>query len=270
MKVYFNDTTSQRLRTVKRGSGLINTLINKLPVELHLPGYRYCGPGTRLRKRLLRGDNGINPLDEACKEHDIAYSKSNDLDKRHEADRVLKKKAWDRFLSKDARFGEKAAALTISGIMKGKTVLGMGARRSKRVKRNTGVITFNKAVQMARQSIGGKLRSNLRTTAQHALAALKKKKVLPPKKRILPVPKTGGFLPLIPLFAALGALGSLGGGAAAVAKAVNDAKSASKTLEETKRHNQAMESATIGKGLYLKPYKRGLGVYFNPYQKNFQ
>ena len=53
----------------RRGKGLLNKVINKLPVELHILGYQYCGPGTKLRKRLSRGDPGINPLDTACKEH---------------------------------------------------------------------------------------------------------------------------------------------------------------------------------------------------------
>lgn len=34
----------------KRGKGLVNQLINKLPVELHIPGYSFCGPGTKLKK----------------------------------------------------------------------------------------------------------------------------------------------------------------------------------------------------------------------------
>ncbi|KAK4871889.1 hypothetical protein RN001_016013 [Aquatica leii] len=222
-----------------KGFGLINTLVNKLPVELHLPGYNFCGPGTRLTKRLARGDKGINPLDEACREHDIAYSQTNDLSKRHEADRKLGSIAWQRFRSKDASFGEKAAALTISGVMKGKTKLGMGQKRKKK-----------------RGSI------NLKSTVKQAMKVLRQQKVSPPKQRIIPIPKTGGFLPLIPLFAALGAIGSLGGGAAAVAKAVNDAKTAAKTLEETKRHNQAMEAASVGKGLYLKPYKKVLDYIY--------
>ena len=57
-----------------RGSGLLNRAINALPIELHIPGYQFCGPGTHLEKRLVRGDRGINPLDAACREHDIAYS----------------------------------------------------------------------------------------------------------------------------------------------------------------------------------------------------
>jgi hypothetical protein len=49
---------------------------------------------------------------------------------------------------------------------------------------------------------------------------------------VIPVPKSGGFLPLIPIFAALGALGSLGGGAATIVKAVNAAKEAQIQLKE--------------------------------------
>lgn len=35
--------------------------------EWHLPGYNYCGPGTKVVTRLVRGDKGINNLDEGCK-----------------------------------------------------------------------------------------------------------------------------------------------------------------------------------------------------------
>ena len=85
--------------------------------------------------------------------------------------------------------------------------------------------------------------------------------------RILPIPrKIGGFLPfLIPLFAGLSATGALAGGAAGIAKAVNDAKAAKRQLEESQRHNSAMEAIAVGKGLYLKPYKTGYGSYLKPY-----
>ena len=84
--------------------------------------------------------------------------------------------------------------------------------------------------------------------------------------RVLPIPQRGGFLPLIlPIFAALSALGSLAGGAAGVASAVNKAKEAKKAFDESKRHNETMEAMAIkGSGLYLKPYKTGLGLYLNP------
>ena len=72
---------------------LINRAVDLLPVELHLPGYRFCGPGTRLEERLARGERGINELDEACREHDIAYAKYKDNERRRAADRVLAGKA---------------------------------------------------------------------------------------------------------------------------------------------------------------------------------
>ena len=56
------------------GRGLFNIVLSNLPAELHIPGYQFCGPGTKLAERLSRGDSGINPLDSACKEHDIVYS----------------------------------------------------------------------------------------------------------------------------------------------------------------------------------------------------
>lgn len=79
--------------------------------------------------------------------------------------------------------------------------------------------------------------------------------------RVIPIPKTGGFLPLIPIFAGLSATGSLAGGIAGITKAINDYKSAKKQLAEFKRHNMNMEALCIGKGLHLKPYKNGLGIY---------
>jgi len=74
------------------------------------------------------------------------------------------------------------------------------------------------------------------------------------KKRILPIAKRDGAVPFLPI---LGALGSLIGGAASVAKAVNDSKAARRQLEELQRHDRAMEQS---RGLYLGPYKHGQGV----------
>jgi len=85
--------------------GLLNRAINALPFELHIPGFQFCGPSTRLtsQKRLgHRGDEGINPLDTACREHDIAYFRSNDLIDRYAADKVLADKARTRHCE---RFG---------------------------------------------------------------------------------------------------------------------------------------------------------------------
>ncbi|KAJ9599305.1 hypothetical protein L9F63_010219 [Diploptera punctata] len=99
------------------GSGFVNDIINKLPFELHIPSYQYCGPGTKLEKILARGDQGINPLDAACKNHDIAYRDHKDLKDRHAADKVLEHRALERVFSKDSSIGEKIASLGVAGVM---------------------------------------------------------------------------------------------------------------------------------------------------------
>lgn len=112
------------------GQGLLNSAINNLPVEFHIPKYNWCGPGTKVEKRLARNDPGINKLDEACKEHDIFYSKEKDLSQRHEADKVLASKAFKRFKASDASWKEKIAALGVAGAMKAKVKLGMGLNKN--------------------------------------------------------------------------------------------------------------------------------------------
>ena len=120
------------LSTLPAGA-VVNSAIDALPIELHLPGsYQYCGPGTKLQKRLARGDPGINKLDVACKEHDIAYSNYSDTERRSIADRALAEKAWQRVKSSDASLGERAAALAVTTAMKAKSAIGGGSRRRKR------------------------------------------------------------------------------------------------------------------------------------------
>lgn len=270
-------------RKTKKGRGLVNSLINKLPVELHLPGYQYCGPGTKLIKRLNRGDPGINQLDKACKEHDIAYNINKDQEKRNIADKILAGKAWQRFKSSDANLSEKANSLLVSALMTTKSKLGMGMNRKKSKKMKTGTkkcakkknhISFGSAIKAARKVLNTKKPNSLNESIKVALATAKnilksKKKIKLP--RVIPVPKIGGFLPfLIPLFAGLSAVGALSGGAAGIAKAVIAAKDAKKQLEESKRHNETMESIAMGRGLYLSPYRKGLGLYLKPNTpKNF-
>ena len=77
-------------------SSLVDNLINLLPFEIDAPGYHFCGPGTRLNERLEKGEKGVNPLDDYCREHDIAYANSGD---RSKADCLLAKCAFARLLS---------------------------------------------------------------------------------------------------------------------------------------------------------------------------
>lgn len=236
-----------------KGRGLVNNLINNLPFELHLPGYNYCGPGTRLQERLLRGDRGINGLDEACKSHDIAYSNYSDLQSRHNADLELIKMAKRRMQSKHASKGEKISSWLVKNIMKSKVKAGAGLKK------------FKSAVA----KIGRHLKKIKPKSNKDAIkiAYLTAKKIISGDKklylpRLIPVPKTGGILPLIPIFAGLSALGAIAGGASGIAKAVNDYKDSKKKFMESERHNKVMEAIAIGKGLYIKPYshKKGSGL----------
>jgi hypothetical protein len=81
MKVY---NTSNRKKddkrkgvVLKKESAIVNKLIDKIPIELHLLGYNFCSPDTKLAKRLARGDSGVNLLDSACKVHDISGLQMN-------------------------------------------------------------------------------------------------------------------------------------------------------------------------------------------------
>lgn len=244
------------------GSGVLNNLINKLPFEVHVPGYKFCGPGTRLERRLNRGDIPINQLDEACKEHDIAYSESREnLSERHEADKILAEKAWRRVKDNSASMGERTAAAAITGIMKTKRVIGAGNMKKKNNKVTLRKIVSHVRKESPKHSIDPVKDAILIARKVVKQAGGKKKLEVP---RVLPVPKIGGALPLIPIFAALSAAGSLSGGLASIVKAINQTKIASNELKESKRHNQTMEAIAIGKGLYLKPYKTGLGLHFEP------
>lgn len=247
----------------RTGKGLINSVINKLPIELHLPGgYQYCGPGTKLEKRIKRGDMGINPLDAACKQHDIAYSQNNNnMDERHKADKILTEKAWQRFKSKDAKFGEKASALLITNAMKAKTKLGLGGKP-----------TFSKAIKNIRDFVrkNGKSKDDKSKIKMALKFAKKEMKFVRKTPRIIPIPKSGGILPfLIPILAGLSAVGSIAGGTAAVVKTFNEIKDAKNRLKESERHNNVMETVMLkkGSGLFLKPYKNGFGLFID--SKNY-
>lgn len=230
---------------------LLNTTINRLGSELHLPGYSFCGPGTKLQERLSRGEKGINKLDQSCREHDISYSQSTSLEDRHKADDILIENAWKRVRAKDSSVGEKLSAWVVTNLMKTKRALGMGRRRQKRN-------TFNKVVNQLAKHISLKKPTSVGEAIILAKNFVKKKKIKKVKiPRVIPI--RGGFLPLI--LAGLSALGAITGGVSAVTNAINRAKSAEADLQESKRHNQKMEAILLGKGLYLSPYKKGLGLH---------
>ncbi|KAE9523775.1 hypothetical protein AGLY_015835 [Aphis glycines] len=232
-----------------KGGGLINTLINKLLVELHVPGYQYCGPGTKLKKRLVRGDKGINPLDAARRDHDIAYERSNSFADRNEADRILEQRAWERFKSKDSGLKEKAVAWGVTTAMQVKRKVGGGC--------GCGFKAVVKATKnVLKKNVGEK---NLMKLTKKCVAVARKtfKSTKTKVPRIVNILKKGGVLPLIPIFAGLSALGALTGGVSNVFNVANEFKS------NVPSH--------LGNGLYLTPYKGnsykiGDGLYITPYK----
>ena len=91
----------------------MNLIVNKFLLvgdnfmsEMHLrqPGFTYsaCGPFTKNKQRIQKfmqteDTNYIykNELDKACFQHDMAYGKYKDLEKRKQSDKVLKDKAFE-------------------------------------------------------------------------------------------------------------------------------------------------------------------------------
>lgn len=263
----------------KTGRGLLNSVINKIPFEAHIPGYQYCGPGTNLEKRLARGDTGINPLDSACKEHDIAYAKYNDGEERTKADKILSSKAWKRVISKDASTGERSAALLVAGMMKtkvGLSKLGKGLKKGRkkdaRKIKNNKKCSFKTLISKTAKSMKAakpKTADDIVNTALAAAHHIRKTKNIA-QPRVIPIPKSGGVLPLVPIFAGLSALGSLGGGASSIYNAIKSTNNGKNVLHENKRLKNGMGAISVGKskrgdGLYLRPYKKGYGLYLKPY-----
>ena len=88
----------------------MDSVVNNLPFEIHLPipgkgesvpggsfndtgRMSFAGPGTKVYKRLREGYKGTCELDEAAKEHDIAYSLYKDRESRTLSDLILAEKA---------------------------------------------------------------------------------------------------------------------------------------------------------------------------------
>lgn len=281
----------------KRGSGFIDKLIDKLPFEVHIPFYSYCGPGTKLEKRLARGDRGINLLDSACKRHDIAYSMNSDSENRSVADATLQQEAMKRVFSKDASLLERATSLGVAAAMKAKrTLSGKGLSKKKCPKKKAKVackkkaacknvkkkitgkgltkgkkkkasnvkskVSFASIVSKAKTAIKKKHPDNVESAIEVAVRSINQSK----KGKIISKPRTiklptveGGVLPLIPIFAGLSALGSIVGSAAGIANAINQVRKGQSDLQESMRHNRTMEAIAIGD-------KTGLGFYLQPEQ----
>ncbi len=278
----------------KTGTGFLNMLINKTPIELHAPGYQFLGPGTKLEERLSKGVEPKNQLDALAREHDIAYSKHSSLAERHKADKVLQVGAVKRFRARSASPREKFWAGVTATAMKGKRLLGAGlnsvpkmASRRKHVKRKRlqppskkgqglkrkrtgGSIQFNKAIQRITNAGKFSTDNSLKTNVQNALAAFRKlrkeKRIKYPTRRTIPLPKTGGVLPLIPIISGISALGGLAGGVSSIVKAIRDINEARKEVFN-KNSTKSGNGIKLGRGALYLP-KRGRGALYLPKRVN--
>lgn len=261
-------------KPVKEGRGVINSLIDNLPVPLHLPGYNYAGPGTPLDLHLERGVKPVNKLDEAAMRHDIAYSKSANLNDRHEADYELQEDAWKRFKSHDSNIGEKANAWLVTTAMRAKRALGAGVNKPKyvnypanldevdteklrnAVENKKGVIlTFR--CNRTKESIGGDTHIPLTkkqirgVKCSHAKNKDAKVRITTAQLKSVDTVE-GGFIPA--LLAAAPAIAAVGSLITSGVNAYNNKKANDKLVEERIRHNKAIEanaSKAKGDGVYI-------------------
>ena len=106
----------------------MNKIINKFLLagdkfipEMHLrqPGFTYsaCGPFTKNKERIENfmktGNTDFiykNELDRACFQHDMAYGKTKDLEKRTQSDKVLRDKAFK--IAKNPKYDDYQRGLT--------------------------------------------------------------------------------------------------------------------------------------------------------------
>ena len=113
-----------------KGSGIINKAINNLPFEMHLPGYNFLGPGTKLNKRLnpdltpKESSLPINRVDEAAMNHDICYLKNKDTKTRN---KVCDKKMLQDLNILNPSIRERIDKSIVGNIIRAKMAIGMGA-----------------------------------------------------------------------------------------------------------------------------------------------
>lgn len=130
-----NTIKTRFISTKTQGGSLLNTAINKLPFEAHMPGgYQFLGPGTNLKKRLKPDltpqpwSQPINRVDEAAYHHDVCYLKNKDTSTRN--------KICDKKMLEDLKdihnptLRERLDRSIVDKIIDTKMKFGMGTSRS--------------------------------------------------------------------------------------------------------------------------------------------
>ena len=82
-------TNTQFIKRDATGGNFLNTLVNKIPFEMYLPGLKFTGLGTKLCNRFNPDGTPkewsipINRVDNAAYHHDLSYLKHDDTKTRN-------------------------------------------------------------------------------------------------------------------------------------------------------------------------------------------
>ena len=77
--ITYDKTRTQFVKRGAAGGSVFNTFVNNLPFEMHLPGHKFTGPGTKLYKRLNKHgtpkewSTPINKVENEACHHDLRY-----------------------------------------------------------------------------------------------------------------------------------------------------------------------------------------------------
>jgi len=119
---------------VKSGGSLLNTVVNKLPFEMYLPGHNFTGPGTKLHKRLnpdgtpKEWSKPINKEDNAAYHHDLCCAKHPDTKTRNElCDKTMLQRLTEIV---NPTLRERFERGQVSNLIKSKVNLGLGLATS--------------------------------------------------------------------------------------------------------------------------------------------
>jgi hypothetical protein len=129
---------------IKSGTGVLNNLVNNLPVEVHMfaekgenvPGgsfnnqqnYSYAGPGTKYVQRAREGYQGINELDKMAKLHDQFYNENVDTQTRNISDVALAHRRNEIANDPKTDEAQRRDAKLVKTLMENKARFGLGLK----------------------------------------------------------------------------------------------------------------------------------------------
>ncbi len=190
------------------------------------------------------------------------YDRYKDVKERHKADKILADRAAELAKSKDINWKERVASYFVSKIMHSKVMLGFGMKK----KCGRGLVMddkiFNKIIKKTRKVLKREKPSTeiqavklAMKVAKKSLKGKDKSKIQVP--RVIPIPRTGGFIGLVPILTAISTISSAFGGITSIIKNIGEIRDLWKKYKESKE----LKTGQIGNGLKIKKFKQGLGIF---------